>query len=101
MIYSNALVLFLLVHDQNKVCNRNFCLIQYVMHSYETAGTKFKRVCADFPNLLLLAKRTSAGKNIRLPVMKVLLCVAAGELEQSKKLQDWASLRSDLNLVYN
>ena len=113
------------------------------MHSYETDSTKFKCVCADFSNLMLLTKSdmpgdiqvtfchasvenkslgeniaafdlagslessavvsiesnrafTSAGENIRLPVMEVLLCSAVGNLARSKNLRYWESLKTSL-----
>ena len=62
MISSNVISLFPTEHDQNGVCNCNLYSIQDPMRRDEPAGTKFKHVCADFPNLSLLAKRTNTVK---------------------------------------
>ena len=61
MIYTNALSLFLLEYDQNGVFNRNLCSIQYLVRLYDPAVSKFKRVCADLPNLALLTKSVTPG----------------------------------------
>ena len=60
MMSSNALSLFLLYHEQNVVCNRNICSIQDLMDSEDLAGTKFKCVFADFPDLSLPTKSAMA-----------------------------------------
>ena len=59
MISSNTLSLFILDHDHNRVCNCNIHLIQDLMHLENPDGAKFKRVCADFPNIALLTKRAT------------------------------------------
>ena len=61
VIFSNALLLFLLDHNQNGVCNHNLCSIQDLMCLDKPYVTKFKRVCADFPNLALPVKITTPG----------------------------------------
>ena len=61
MMFSNALLLFLLDHDQNGFCNHNLCSIQNLMCLDKPYVTKFKRMRADFPNHALLAKITTPG----------------------------------------
>ena len=61
MILLNTLLLFILNNNQNRACNLNLCLIQYLMCSYKPAGANFKRVCVDFPNITLLTKSTTPG----------------------------------------
>ena len=55
-------MLFLLKHDQNVVRNRNLHSIYKFMRSDKLAGGKFKRVCADLPNITILAKSTTPEK---------------------------------------
>ena len=62
MISTNVISLFLLVHDHNVVFNRNLHSIQDLMRSYKLEGTKFKHICADFPNLVLLNKNANLGE---------------------------------------
>ena len=45
----------------NRICNRNLHSIQDMMRSDKPAGTKFKRVCASFPNLALVPKSATPG----------------------------------------
>ena len=62
MISSNALSLFLLEHNQNGFCNCTLCSIQRLMSLDESDGAKFKRVCTDFPNIVILTNRATLSK---------------------------------------
>ena len=62
MVCTNNLPLFLLEHNQNGVCDHDLCSIQESMHSAKPAFTKFKQVCADYPNLTLLTKIVTPGE---------------------------------------
>ena len=84
----NALSLLLFKHDQNRVWNHNLYLIQELM-SYDTlARVKFKRQCADFPNISILIKSDTPGK------VQVTLChvniwnKTLGKLSPMLTLQD-------------
>ena len=61
MISSNDLCVYLIQHNQNKICDQNLRSIQDVMRSEETSGRKFKPVCTDFPNMTVLAKSATYG----------------------------------------
>ena len=61
MISSNALSIYLIQHNQNNICAQNLCSIQDAMCSDEPAGSKFKRVFTDFPNMAVLTKSTTPG----------------------------------------
>ena len=52
----------LLHHHLNLLGNKNICSIQDVMRAREPAAEKFKRVCEDFPNLVILTKSSTPGK---------------------------------------
>ena len=62
MVSTNYLLLFLLEHDLNKVCNRNIHSIQEPMYSDKPARSKFKWVCTDFPNLAILTNSVTPGE---------------------------------------
>ena len=61
MISSNDLCVYLIQHNQNKICDQNLRSIQDVMRSEETSGRKFKPVCTDFPNMVVLTKSATSG----------------------------------------
>ena len=61
-IYINTLSVFILHHHLNRLENKNFCLIHYVMRASEPAAKKYKRVCKDFPNLAILTKSATPGE---------------------------------------
>ena len=61
-MYTNNLPLFIHKQNQNGVCVRNICLIQESMHSAKPSVSKFKRVCADSPNLTLITKSATPGE---------------------------------------
>ena len=42
MISTYALSIYILQHEQNKICEKNICSIQDAMHSDEPSGSKFK-----------------------------------------------------------
>ena len=63
-------MIFLLDYDHNGICNSNIHPIQYMMLSDEPSGAKFKRVCADFPNIVLLTKSATPG-NIQVTFVHV------------------------------
>ena len=48
MTYSNALSMFILHHDINRLCDKNFHLIQYLMRTSHPVRDKFISVCKDF-----------------------------------------------------
>ena len=56
MIYTNAVPLLVLKNDLNGVCNHNLRLIQELMHSDDSAGTKFKHVFTYFLTIGILPK---------------------------------------------
>ena len=59
MIYNNGLFLFLLERDPNRVFYCNLYLVQELIHLDDPDGSKFKRICADFPNIEMLAKSST------------------------------------------
>ena len=61
MISSNDLSIYLLQHNWNEICDQNFRSVQDTMCSYEPAGSKFKHVCTDFPNIAVLTKSATPG----------------------------------------
>ena len=61
MISTNALSIYILQHDQNEISDQNICSIQDAMRSDKPAGSKFKQVCKDLPNLAVLTKSTTPG----------------------------------------
>ena len=62
MIYTNAVPLLVPKNDLNGVCNHNLCLIQELMHSDDSAGTKFKHVCTYFLTIGILPKSAMLGE---------------------------------------
>ena len=62
MISTNTLSVFILHHDQNRICNKNICLVQYIMRTSERAFEKYKKVCNNFPNLDILTKSATPGE---------------------------------------
>ena len=63
MISTNALPLFLPKHYQNGVCEHNLRSIKESIHSDEPDVSKLKRVCADFPDIMLLTKSATHRKS--------------------------------------
>ena len=63
MISTNALPLFLPKHYQNGVCEHNIRSIKELIHSDEPDVSKLKRVCADFPDIMLLTKSATHRKS--------------------------------------
>ena len=61
MTSSNALSIYLLQHDQNNICEQNHRLIQESMRLDKPYGSKFKRACTYFPNLVVLTKSATPG----------------------------------------
>ena len=66
MINYNTSSLLLPKHDHNGVFNQNLRSIQELIHVNDTAGIKFKCVCADLPNISILTKET---KTVEFQVM--------------------------------
>ena len=62
MIKSNNSSLFLIERNHNGFCNRIIHLIQDLMSSNETSDIKFKRLCADLPNIAILTKSATPGE---------------------------------------
>ena len=62
MISTNAISLIIVEHYHNGVCNHNLHSIQDLMCSDEPVGIKVKRVCADLPNIALLANSATPGE---------------------------------------
>ena len=136
MISTNILSVFILHHHQNRICNKNLCLIQEIMCTSKSAFHKYKKVCDYSPNIAILTNIATPGEvqlmfvhasvenkslrgsvaafalagsldspsvvlininitfvtdgnKIYLPITKVILCAAAGNLAGSKKQRDW------------
>ena len=62
MISNNALSVFILHHHVNVISNNNLCSIQEVMRVRNLSAKKYKRVCKDFPNLVILIKSATPGE---------------------------------------
>ena len=62
IISTNALSLFLLEHDYNRVSDCNLRLIHENICLDNPAVSNFKRVCTDFPYLALLTKSAKSGE---------------------------------------
>ena len=61
MISTNALSVFLLHHYLNGLGNENLRSVQEVMLASKTDADKYKNVCEDFPNLVILTKTSTPG----------------------------------------
>ena len=55
MISNNDLSIYILQHNQNEICEESLHSIQDAMRSDNPAGSKFKWVFTDFPNMVVLA----------------------------------------------
>ena len=62
MISYHALSLFIFHHLQNRICNKNLRLIHDIMHMSEPDFEKYKKLCDNFPNLVILTKIATPGK---------------------------------------
>ena len=62
MISNDALSVLLLHHHLNGLGKKNLRLIQEIMRASETAVEKYKKVCKDFPNIVILTKSATPGK---------------------------------------
>ena len=62
MISTNALSMFILHHNINEIGNKNLQTIQDVMRASELDAEKYKRVCEDFPNLVIFTKSATSGE---------------------------------------
>ena len=62
MIPADNLSIYTLQHKQNKICENNLRLIQEAMRLDDLAGSKFKRISTDFPNLEILSKSVTPGE---------------------------------------
>ena len=62
MISTNALSVFILQHNLNKIGNKNLHSIQEIMPASEPAAKNYKKVCEAFPNLAILTKSATPGK---------------------------------------
>ena len=56
MIYTNALSMFILHHNQSGIFNKNIFTIQYIIRTREPTNEKFKCMYKDFPNIVILTK---------------------------------------------
>ena len=61
VISTNFVSLFLIKHDQNGVGDCNLLFIQGSMFLDDTAVSKSKQLCADFPNIAILNKSATLG----------------------------------------
>ena len=61
MISTNALSVFILHHNFNRLRNKNLCSFQDVVRASNPATKKYKRVCEDFPNLVIITKSATPG----------------------------------------
>ena len=61
MISSNDLSTFILHQNLNGLCDKNICLIQYIMRMRKPARENFKHICKYFPDLNILAKSATPG----------------------------------------
>ena len=62
MLSNNTLSVFVLHHIQNGICNKNILLVQDIMCVSKPASKKYKKVCNDFPNLVILTKSATTGE---------------------------------------
>ena len=62
MISTNALSVFILHHHLNILRNEDIRSVQEVMRASEQATDKFKNICEDFPNLVILTKISTLGE---------------------------------------
>ena len=62
MIPTNALSVFILHHNPNGLQNKNLRSLQDIIRSSELEDEKYKRVCKDCPNLIILTKSATPGK---------------------------------------
>ena len=62
MIYTNALSIFIPHHQINRPSNKNIRSIQEIMRAREPAVKKYKKVCEDLRNLMILTKSATPGK---------------------------------------
>ena len=62
MISNNDLSMFLLHHHLNGIGNNNLRSIQDVMRASDPDAEKFKRVCEDFTNIVILTKSSTPGE---------------------------------------
>ena len=62
MIHTNNLSLFILQYHINELGNKHLLLIKDVMRVSKPAAKKYKRVCEDFPNLVIPTKSATPGK---------------------------------------
>ena len=60
MIYTNALSMFILHHNQNRICKK-IRSIQELMCTSKLDNEKLKHVCEDFPNNSILPKSSTPG----------------------------------------
>ena len=64
MISTNALSIYILQHNQNKICEKNIHSIQDAMILDEPSSSKFKWVCTYLPNMAVLTK-SATSKDIQ------------------------------------
>ena len=62
MISTNALSVFIIHHNLNRLGKNNLHSIQDVMCASDPDAKKYKRVCEDFPNLAILTKSATTRK---------------------------------------
>ena len=62
MISSHALSAFLKHHPLNRLGNANILSVQEAMRASEPATEKYKNVCEEFPNLVILTKSSTPGE---------------------------------------
>ena len=54
--------MFIFHHHQNGICNKNIRSIQDIMRKSELAFEKYKKVCDNLPNLVILSKSAMPGE---------------------------------------
>ena len=62
MISNNALSMFLLNNHPNRLGGNNIRSIKYLICVSQPAVEKNKKVCKDFPNLVILTKSATPGE---------------------------------------
>ena len=62
MISSHALSAFLLHYPLNRLRNANLCSVQEATRASKPVTEKYKNVCEDFPNLVILTKSSTTGE---------------------------------------
>ena len=62
MISSHSLSVFLLHHPLNGLGNENLLSVQKAMRANEPSKDKYKNVCEDFPNLVIITKSSTPGE---------------------------------------